>query len=138
LDLVLLDTTVASILHPDKGNDQLRSAYSDLLGSRVGALSFQTVAEMWYWAEKQEFSDRRKSRLEAYIYEYVLIDFDKEMIRLWATVRAESDRFGRRLSEGDSWIAATAIYAGLQLLTHDGDFVGLNISGLEVMSLLRG
>lgn len=40
---------------------------------------------------------------------------------------------GRTLSEGDAWIAATAVYRNATLVTHDADFVGLDIDGLNVV-----
>ena len=32
---------------------------------------------------------------------------------------------GRRLSVADAWIAATALYLGCPLATHDRDFIGI-------------
>ncbi len=42
-------------------------------------------------------------------------------------------RKGRRMEAGDAWIAATAVLYAAPLLTHDADFVGLDIAGLDVV-----
>jgi predicted nucleic acid-binding protein len=51
---------------------------------------------------------------------------------VWSDVTAWSQDAGRSLKAGDAWIAATALYFGLELLTHDRDFVDLKIPGLAV------
>ena len=40
---------------------------------------------------------------------------------------------GRTLDAGDMWIAAAAMRRGATLLTHDKDFVDLEIPGLDVV-----
>lgn len=46
---------------------------------------------------------------------------------------SESRRLGRALTDGDGWIAACALASGAPLLTHDADFRGLAIPGLDVV-----
>ncbi len=52
MSVVLLDTSVVSLLHPKKKNDPLRAHYKPHMQGQTLALSFQTVAELWLWAEK--------------------------------------------------------------------------------------
>lgn len=58
----------------------------------------------------------------------------RKLAKIWAKVGAQCKRNGRRLEAGDAWIAATAIHRRIPLLTHDRDYVGLEIDGLQVIS----
>ena len=40
---------------------------------------------------------------------------------------------GRRLESGDCWIATTAVYLDIPLLTHDKDFKELPLENLKVI-----
>ncbi|MEJ1966651.1 MAG: PIN domain-containing protein [Gammaproteobacteria bacterium] len=53
-----------------------------------------------------------------------IIPFHEGMGRLYAQVMLDRERMGKRLEKADGWIATTAIYYGLPLVTHDRDFVG--------------
>jgi len=55
MSTVLLDTTVASLLHPKKKQDALRAQYEPHMQGQILALSFQTVAELWAWAEENNW-----------------------------------------------------------------------------------
>lgn len=47
MNVVLLDTTFASLLHPKKKADALRARHEPHMRGRTLPLSFQTVAELW-------------------------------------------------------------------------------------------
>ena len=102
--------------------------------NRILALSFQSVAELWHWAESSGWGHRARTELDTFLRRFLIIPSDHELARTWARVMQESRRIGRRLEAGDCWIAATAIQRQIPLLTHDRDFVGLSIPGLDVIS----
>jgi hypothetical protein len=54
------------------------------------------------------------------------------MERLYAQVMVDRERMGKRLEKADGWIATTAIYHDVPLVTHDGDFVGTR--GLRIIT----
>lgn len=130
---VLLDTTVASLLHPRKKDSAARAFFDPHLRDSVLALSFQTVAELWQWAEENNWGEKRREELETMLRRFLVVPFDSALARAWASIRVRSKRIGRRLEAGDAWIAATAYHHGLRLLTTDGDFVDLQIDGLDVL-----
>lgn len=134
MDTVLLDTSVVSLLHPKKKDHPLRSMYEPNVSDRVLALSFQTVAELWAWAEENNWGDRQKAGMENFLRQFLVIPYDSELAKIWAKVSAHSKRNGRRLEAGDAWIAATAVHRRIPLVTHDRDYVGLEIEGLQVIS----
>ena len=132
--VVLLDTTVASLLHPRKKSSRERSFYEPYMKDKNLALSFQSVAELHEWAESRNWPEAKRLELEAFIRRFLVIPYDYQLAKVWAVVMSASCREGRRFSAGDCWIAATAVYRELPLLTRDRDFVGRAIPGLNVIS----
>lgn len=133
MSTVLLDTTVASLLHPKKTNDALRAQYEAHMEGQVLAVSFQSVAELWSWAEENNWGMSLRAGLEAFLQKFVVIPYDPELAKTWARLSTHCKRIGRRLEAGDAWIAASAAHYKLTLLTHDSDHVGLNFPELNVV-----
>ena len=136
MDTVLLDTTVASLLHPKKKNSDVRAKYEPHMKGKVLALSFQSVAELWAWAEENRWGDKQRQGMDAFLRRFLVIPYDYELAQVWAKVAALCKSQGRRLEAGDAWIAATAVHRKIPLLAHDGDFVGLHVPDLEVVSFV--
>ncbi len=134
MSVVLLDTTVASLLHPRKQADTRRASYEPHMRGQILALSFQSVAELWQWAEENNWGIKERERLTFFLQQFLIIPYDIEIAQAWAELNTHCKRNGRGLESGDAWIAATAIRFNLVLLTHDTDFVGLNHSKLHVIS----
>ena len=130
---VLLDTTVASLLHPRRRLSHLRSAFAKDLTGRTPAISFQTVAELWCWAEERQWGPSLRDGLTGFIQQFVVLPYSSELAQTWARVMTHTRRRGRRLEAGDAWIAASAVLYGVPLLTSDNDFVGLDFDGLDVI-----
>jgi tRNA(fMet)-specific endonuclease VapC len=131
---VLLDTSVASLLHPKKKGSSVRVQYDPHMNGQVLALSFQSVAELWAWAEENNWGDRQRTGLEAFLRRFLVIPYDFDLAKTWARVSAQSKRQGKRLETGDAWIVATALHRKIPLLTHDRDQAKVVITGLEVIS----
>jgi predicted nucleic acid-binding protein len=112
---VLLDTTVASLLHPRKKNDILRRKYEPHMKGHTLALSFQSVAELCHWAESREWGESARQGLDAFIRRFLVIPYDYDLAQVWARVMHASRQQGRRLESGDCWIAATAVHRNVPL-----------------------
>jgi tRNA(fMet)-specific endonuclease VapC len=136
MSVVLLDTSVTSLLHPRKKADALRAWYDPHMRGRTLAISFQTVAELWDWAENNKWGDKAREGLDAFVRRFLVIPYDYELAKTWARVMSSARTNGRRLEAGDCWIAATAVHRGIPLLTHDRHMVGRTISGLDVVTCL--
>jgi len=134
MSTVLLDTNVASLLHPRRRNSRLREAYEPQMAGSTLAVSFQTVAELWFWAEQRNWGPQLRSGLEQFLSRFIVVPYTAELAQTWATVMTHSRRLGRRLEAGDGWIAASAVLYGVPLLTNDTDFVDLELEGLDVVS----
>ena len=134
MSTVLLDTTVASLLHPKKKNNALRARYELNMQNQILALSFQSVAELWSWAEENNWGAKQRDGLTVFLQRFLIIPYDAGLAKVWAKVETHCKRMGRRLESGDAWIAATAVRYKIPLLTHDRDHVGLNYPDLQVIS----
>ena len=137
MSVVLLDTTVVSLLHPRKRGSEILDRYAVHMEKQTLALSFQSVAELWNWAENREWGDEARNGLDLFIQRFLVIPYDYALAQAWARAMQSSQKEGRRLGTGDCWIAATAIHRQIPLLTHDRDFLDLSIPGLRVISYLQ-
>jgi tRNA(fMet)-specific endonuclease VapC len=128
MDAVVLDTDVCSFLF--KRDSRAELYRSDLEGRRL-CLSFQTVAELYQWAELHSWGEDRRKRLEEWLKNFVVLPFDNETCRCWARVQAA--RRHRNISAQDAWIAACALRYDYPLITHNSeDFA--RIPSLTVIS----
>ena len=116
--VVIVHADVVSFLC--KG-DTRAQAYHRHLQGRTLAVSFMTVAELYQWASVRNWGERRLSRLEERLRAYIVLPYDAELRKHWATVRVECQRQGRPISTQEAWIAATALRPKCPLVTHNGD-----------------
>jgi len=133
MNIVLLDTSVASLFHYKKRNSARRALFQPHVAGKIHAVSFQTVAELWKWALKSNWGEKEKERLDLFVKNFLVIPYDYELAKVWARVCSDCERQGRRLEAGDAWIAATAVHRGIPLLSDDKDFADLNLVGLSVV-----
>jgi tRNA(fMet)-specific endonuclease VapC len=133
MSTVLLDTTVASLLHPKKKDDALRTRYESHMEGQILAVSFQSVAELWSWVEENNWGPALRAGFEIFLHKFLVIPYDPELAKTWARLTTHCKRIGRRLEAGDAWIAASAVHYKLILLTHDHDHVGLNFPDLNTI-----
>lgn len=127
---LLVDTDVLSFL--EKGDTRGTLYRPHLAGQKV-AVSFMTVAELDQWALLHNWGANRRSALESELQRYVLIADDRDLCRWWAAVRVGCRRAGRSLEVADAWIAATALYYGIPLVTHNPDHYAY-VPGLTLIS----
>ena len=136
MSVVLLDTSVASLLHPKKKHDALRAKYEPHMRGRTLALCFQTVAELWNWAEANKWGEQSRQGLDAFIRRFLVIPYDYELAKVWARVMEAARSESRRFESGDCWIAATAVHREIPLLAQDRDFIDRSILGLRVVNYM--
>ena len=76
--VVVIDTDVVSFLF--KG-DTRAEAYRQHLQSKLLAVSFMTVAELYQWAYVRNWGARRLARLEERLRSYVTVPYDHELCK---------------------------------------------------------
>jgi tRNA(fMet)-specific endonuclease VapC len=130
VSVIVVDTTVASFMFA--GRPELALYVGDMVGNTT-ALAFQTVAEMQLGAELSGWGKRKRAALAMFLGSHLTIFVEDEVVDAWVVAMSVSQQAGRALSDDDGWVAACAMASGARLLTHDADFRGLGIPGLDVV-----
>lgn len=108
----------------------LVSGYRSLLEGRPIAISFVTVAEMEFGARRAGWGEARLRRMRAHLAGVDVVWPDSRLVDSYADLRAwcvaRGHGLGQRHHEADRWIAATALYLHVPLVTHDAAFRGID------------
>lgn len=116
----------------------LAEAYAELIGGRSILLSFVTVAELDYGARRAGWGDKRRKALDHLVNAATIVWPGPGLLQSYAKLRAVCAEHGHGLAdprhEADRWIAATAHFLRVPLVTNDGVF--RDAPGLEVLTLL--
>lgn len=129
-EIVVVDTNVVSFFF--KG-DTRAALYKPHLDGRLQVIAAQTRAELELWALTNNWGWRRRTELHTYLKNFVLAAAAEAICLRWAEVQDEGRRLGRPISVSDAWIAATALFHVLPLVTHNPkDF--RNVLGLTVIT----
>jgi predicted nucleic acid-binding protein len=127
---VVVDTDVISFLY--KG-DTRGALYKPHLDGQFMFISFMTLAELRRWSYGLNWGAAKKAHFDVYLRRYSVQHSTPELCRIWAQVTDEGRRKGKAIAVGDAWIAATALYLKIELVTHNRtDFQ--SVSGLHVIS----
>ncbi|MBX9585107.1 MAG: PIN domain-containing protein [Gemmataceae bacterium] len=124
----LLDTNVVSYR---VRRHTLWAVYRRHVVGYTQAVSFQTVAELYEWADRNQWGGAKRAFLDTVIRSLLVYESDDALCRRWAEVRAA--RRTQPIATDDAWIAATALANGVELVTHNpADFA--HIPGLTVIT----
>jgi len=106
MDAVLLDTDVFSFLM--KSHDNSGVVYRPHVKDKTVAVSFITVGELYYGAEKKGWSAKSRKNLDERLKAVVIVPYDEELCRTFGRVRASLPA-GVVIATNDLWIASCAI-----------------------------
>jgi len=113
LTAVVVDTSVVSYLLKEHS---LAPLYREHLKNRFLAVSFMTLAELYRWPFERGWGQAKISALKSHLRDYVVLPYDDGMCWEWARVMSKR---GWPISAADGWVAATAIWHGVPLVTHN-------------------
>lgn len=116
MDAVLTDTDVFSYLMKPK--DTRGDAYRPHIKGKTVAISFITVGELYFWAEKRKWSARNRQNLEERLKAVVIVPYDAELCRTYGRVRASLPA-GLTVAPNDLWIASCAIRQAIPLVSNN-------------------
>lgn len=123
---VVIDTMAMSAIVNSSWNPDRAAECREAVAGRSVVISFATVTELRYGATKADWGDLRRRTLENRIAEVTVVAPDDDMMTACATFRRACERnghaLGQKLHEADRWIAATALYLGLDLISNDRVF----------------
>ena len=127
---ILVDTDVFSFLMKE---DTRGEWFKPFLHRKSAALSFVTIAELYYWAYKKSWGRRSMAALESKINMYVVLPYDYSLCQSWAGVKNECEVHGFSIHQHDCWIAASALKYDCALATNNyNDFA--HIEGITLIS----
>ena len=133
---VVIDTMAMSAIVNSSWNSDRAAQCRAVIAGRNVVLSFATVTELRYGATKADWGDLRRRTLENRIAEVTVIAPDDDMMTACARFRGDCERsghaLGQKLHEADRWIAATALYLELDLISNDKVFE--NAPGLSLQT----
>lgn len=120
MNQVLIDTDVFSFLL--RQNDTRAIVYRPHVQNRIAVLTYVTIGELFFWAERRKWGTERLRLLEAKIRETTVVRYDLEVCRRYARLK-----HGLRTPSGshwvigdnDLWIAACAVRYDIPLVTHN-------------------
>jgi tRNA(fMet)-specific endonuclease VapC len=126
----IVDTDVVSMLF--KG-DTRALAYRVHVTGRLLGISFMTLAELERWSLERGWGPKRKLELAEHVTHYSVLPVSRELCLKWAQVTFAAKRKGRPVQTADAWIAASALYYQVPLITHNrSDYTF--IEGLTLLS----
>lgn len=97
------------------------------------AISAIAVAELRFGADKSARVDANHQRLDLFLNDVAVLDFDHAAARAYGTLRSALERSGTPIGPNDMLIAAQALAAGVVLVTANLDEFR-RVAGLEVES----
>jgi predicted nucleic acid-binding protein len=107
--------------------------YAPHVAGKLAAISFITVGELYFGAEKACWGARKRQQLETILRNFVVIPYDYKVARCYGRLMAEGCRTGKCIAPNDAWIAACSLRHDLALITHNAKHF-MNISGLNLVT----
>ena len=127
---IVVDTDVVSYIFK---KDTRAEFFAPFLKLKSLAVSFMTVAELYYGAYKANWGTKSLTQLENHLKNYVVLPYDYLVCQEWARVRVQRESKGLSMSESDLWIAACALRHDSGLATNNGSHFR-DIDNLVVIS----
>ena len=130
MNAAIVATDVVSMLF--KG-DTRAIAYRRHVTGRLLGISFMTLAELQRWALERGWGSSRKLELAQHLTHYTVFPASRELCLQWAAVSFNAKKKGRPIQTADAWIAASALYYQVPLITNNrSDYSG--VDGLVLVS----
>ena len=98
--------------------DTRGDAYRPHVRGKTVAVSFVTVGELYYGAEKRGWSGKTLQNLQERLKAVVVVPYDAELCRTYGRIRA-AVAAGSTVAPNDLWIAACAIRHTIPLITNN-------------------
>lgn len=127
---VIVDTDIVSFIFK---SDTRKELYDPHLAGQFMFISFMTLGELHKWALAWNWGATKNRLLDEYLRRYSIIHSTSDVCRLWAEITDSGRRNGKTIAVADAWIAATALFLNIPLVTHNGsDFQ--DVKGLSIIS----
>jgi predicted nucleic acid-binding protein len=101
---------------------------------QMNAAILDTDIVLERWPLERNWGSIRKAELERHLAHYTVLPVNRELCRKWAEISFDAGRQGRHIQTADTWVAATALYYQVPLITHNRDDYTM-VRGLSVLSV---
>jgi predicted nucleic acid-binding protein len=132
---VVIDTNILGAELTPRGAATVER-YRTILAGRAAIASFMTEGELWYGAIRARWGEGRLLDLQRLLHTVHVAYPDPRMVALQIALRVRCAAGGHGLAEkvheADRWVAATALYYQVPLISDDKIFSG--VDGLDVVS----
>ncbi len=130
MNAAIVDTDVVSMLF--KG-DTRALAYRPHIAGKLLGISFMTLAELERWSLQRNWGTGRRLELAQHLTNYTVLPVNRGLCVQWAEISVAARKRGRPIQTADAWIAASALYYQVPLITHNlGDYS--MVEGLTLLS----
>ena len=116
-EAVVVDTDVYSYV--SRPNDPRGQIYAPHLANKLVAVSFVTVGELLFGAQKRNWGKSRIDELNARLRSLVIVPYDIAICRTYAELKVKLQRDGRTVADNDLWIAACAVRHSIPLISNN-------------------
>jgi len=89
------------------------------LSGRLLGISFMTLAELERWALERSWGLGRRRELAQHLTHYTILPVSRELCLRWAEICFAAKKKGRPIQTADAWIAASALYYQVPLITNN-------------------
>ena len=113
---ILVDTDVYSYIFG--GREEAKFFLPYFIGKTL-AVSFMTVAEIYFGAYKKNWGASKITKLEHHLKNYAILPYDFGVCLKWAQINSDSEKAGHPIEIKDCWIAACALTYECQLATNN-------------------
>ncbi len=114
--VLLLDTNIVSYIQK---KHSLALLYQPHLQGKILCIAAQSLAEIRYGMEKDNWGKLRQEQAELYLESYSVLYPTDAICSVWAKTRAINRTQGQTMHDSDLWIAATALAFDIPLVTHN-------------------
>ena len=111
-----------------------RGCISAIRRRKTVAISFITVGEIYFGAEKKGWSSKTLSTFLERLKAVVVVPSDHDVCREYGQLRARLEKAGIVVGDNDLWIAACALRHSTPLISHNRRHFE-KIPGLQLISL---
>ncbi len=130
MSTVVVDTDVVSFVFK---NHPIGAQYDADLAGQILIASFMTIAELDRWTIQSKWGEAWRNWLRLYLVPFVVVPYNRALCTKWAEVTVAAQASGYPIECADAWIAATALFYDLPLVTHNrSDYRG--VPGLVLIS----
>lgn len=130
MNAAIVDTDVVSMVF--KGDSRALHYHIHLTEGLLG-ISFMTLAELERWPLERKWGAVKQTQLAQHLTRYTVLPVSRDLCKKWAQVTFEARSKGQPLQTADAWIAASALYYQVPLITNNAADYSM-VDGLRILT----